>query len=155
MKKENFIFYLCALPIIFICASCASMTQNPADDPSYYANNYYITNAERVCFLDPGDRYDSSSVVITSIDGIDPGLKKGSRPMVIPAGRNQLLVLWINMERSVGPASVVFDFEEGKYYSIRFNTNDKSFNVTQLTDQKRIEIGQSFMKTHKTLYGKK
>ncbi|MDR2051316.1 MAG: hypothetical protein LBQ63_06055 [Deltaproteobacteria bacterium] len=64
--------------VLLVCSSCIPGQEYSAEDPRGYADRYYFTQSEKVCYLEPDD------VVIYMADGVDTGLKKGRRPMAIP-----------------------------------------------------------------------
>lgn len=127
--------------ILLVCTSCIPGKQYSPEDPRGYADRYYFTQSEKVCYLDP------DGVVIYKADGVDTGLKKGGGPMVITARRQQIVAEWFSGPSGwrSGPLSILFEFEEGKAYRIGFSRDSNTMYITLVTDSKRLEIARSFM----------
>jgi hypothetical protein len=104
-----------------------------------------VGDIEKLCYI-----ISKEHSWIFTVSGVDRPLAdiRRNELVIVTPGRHQLIVQYIEGNRSSGPVSILFDFEEGENYYLNYEItkSEKLFSpasiqffITELTDQGLLE----------------
>jgi hypothetical protein len=130
--------FFSSVMIFFTLISCVSTEQKALEYDML--RNFYMDGGispEKHCAI-----YEKESVTILSVDHVDrPTRAYRMGVCIIPPGRHILVLYWSNGVYTAGPASMRFEFEEGKDYYLDYveSGNAIEYIFTEITDPEKIE----------------